>query len=92
MRGCNVPQAPLPASKAGAVSYTHLDVYKRQEKNMCDLIYSASTFHWIPEKIGYEKVFEMLRSGGVFARFANHPYKDKGREDIHEALQKLYEV
>ena len=59
---------------------------------MCDLIYSASTFHWIPEKIGYEKVFEMLRSGGVFARFANHPYKDKGREDIHEALQKLYEV
>ncbi len=62
------------------------------DKNACDLIYSASAFHWIPEEIGYIKVFEMLKSGGVFARFANHPYKDKGREEIHEALQKIYSV
>ncbi|MFR6331961.1 MAG: hypothetical protein ACLUOI_26260 [Eisenbergiella sp.] len=34
----------------------------------------------------------MLKSGGAFARFANHPYKDKGREDIHEALQRIYAV
>lgn len=34
----------------------------------------------------------MLKSGGVFARFANHPYKDKDREEIHEALQKIYSV
>lgn len=61
-------------------------------KNVCDLIYSASAFHWIPEEIGYTKVFEMLKSSGVFARFANHPYKDKGREEIHEALQKIYAV
>jgi len=33
---------------------------------------------------------KMLKSGGVFARFANHPYKDKGREEIHEALQRIY--
>lgn len=62
------------------------------DNNSCDLIYSASAFHWIPEDIGYRKVFEMLMSGGVFARFANHPYKDKGREEIHEALQKIYSV
>jgi ubiquinone/menaquinone biosynthesis C-methylase UbiE len=62
------------------------------ENNMCDLIYSASAFHWIPEEIGYTKVFEMLKSGGAFARFANHPYKDKGREEIHNALQKIYSV
>ncbi|MDR7811054.1 hypothetical protein [Lacrimispora sp.] len=52
----------------------------------------GSAFHWIPEEIGYTKVFDMLKSGGVFARFANHPYKDKGREEIHEALQKIYSV
>ena len=46
------------------------------EPDSCDFIYSASAFHWIPEETGYRKVFEMLKSGGVFARFANHPYKD----------------
>lgn len=55
-----------------------------------DLIYSASAFHWIPEEIGYTKVFEMLKSGGVFARFANHPYKDKEKEALHVAIQKVY--
>lgn len=55
-----------------------------------DLIYSASAFHWIPEEIGYRKVFDMLRPGGVFARFANHPYKDKGNEPLHEAMQVHY--
>ena len=55
-----------------------------------DLVYSASAFHWIPEEIGYRKVFDMLRPGGVFARFANHPYKDKGKEALHEAMQALY--
>ncbi len=62
------------------------------ENNSCDLIYSASAFHWIPEEIGYKKVFGMLKSGGAFARFANHPYKDKGREEIHKAMQKIYAV
>ena len=55
-----------------------------------DLIYSASAFHWIPEEIGYRKVFDLLRPGGVFARFANHPYKDKGNEPLHEAMQIHY--
>ncbi len=58
--------------------------------NSCDLIFSASAFHWIPEEIGYKKVFRMLRPGGVFARFANHPYKDKGNEPLHQAMQVHY--
>ncbi|MGI5855071.1 MAG: class I SAM-dependent methyltransferase [Candidatus Merdivicinus sp.] len=62
------------------------------EPDSCDLVYSASAFHWIPEEIGYAKVFQMLKSGGAFARFANHPYKDKGREPLHQALQKIYAV
>lgn len=27
-----------------------------------DLIYSASAFHWIPEEIGYKKVYDMLKT------------------------------
>ena len=32
----------------------------------------------------------MLCPGGVFARFANHPYRDKGNEPLHEAMQVHY--
>lgn len=60
------------------------------EPNSFDLIFSASAFHWIPEKIGYEKVYALLKPGGVFARFANHPFKDKGREEMFDAIQELY--
>lgn len=30
----------------------------------------ASAFHWVPEEIGYSKVYAMLKPGGAFARFA----------------------
>lgn len=60
--------------------------------NSFDLIYSASAFHWIPEELGYTKVYEMLAHNGVFARFANHPYKDKGKEELDVALQKIYAI
>lgn len=62
------------------------------ESDSYDLIYSASAFHWVPEEIGYRKVFDLLKSGGVFARFANHPYKDKGREEMSQAIQKVYDA
>jgi len=60
------------------------------ESGSCDLVYSASAFHWIPEEIGYPKVFSMLKSGGVFARFANHPHPDKGRPALSDEIQELY--
>lgn len=55
-----------------------------------DLVYSASAFHWVPEEIGYSKVFNMLKSGGVFARFANHPYRDKGNLGLSEEIDEIY--
>ena len=58
--------------------------------DMYDLVYSASAFHWIPEDIGYTKVFSMLKRGGVFARFANHPYRDKSNVLLSEAIDRIY--
>ena len=55
-----------------------------------DLVFSASAFHWVPEAIGYSKVFSMLKSGGVFARFANHPYRDKGNPELSEKIDEIY--
>ena len=61
------------------------------EDQSFDLVYSASAFHWIPEKIGYEKVYHILKSGGVFARFANHPYRDKGNPALSAEIDELYD-
>lgn len=58
--------------------------------NSLDMIYSASSFHWIPEETGYPKVYRLLKSGGTFAHFANHPNKDKENESLHVAIQKVY--
>ncbi|MBQ8150565.1 MAG: class I SAM-dependent methyltransferase [Clostridia bacterium] len=60
-------------------------------ENTFDLVYSASAFHWVPEAIGYRKVFGILKSGGAFARFANHPYPDKGRPELTAEIDRLYE-
>ena len=52
-----------------------------------DLVYSASAFHWIPENIGYPKVYAMLKSGGAFARFANHPNREYSEEQAVQRAQ-----
>ena len=59
-------------------------------ENSVDFVFSASAFHWIPEEIGYRKVFSMLKSGGAFARFANHPYRDKGKPELSRKIDELY--
>ena len=61
------------------------------EDNSCDLIYSASAFHWVPEEVGYKKVYDALKSGGAFARFANHPYHSKDNPELHKAIDEAYE-
>lgn len=57
---------------------------------MYNLVYSATAFHWVPEDVGYTKVFSMLKSGGAFARFANHPYRDKGNLPLTEEMDRIY--
>ena len=59
-------------------------------ENEFDLVFSASAFHWIPEKIGYEKVYSILKPGGAFARFANHPYRDKGNPALSAEIDAVY--
>ncbi len=61
-------------------------------QNTYDLVYSATAFHWIKETIGYPKVYDMLKGGGVFARFANHPYVEKKNKPLHDAIQALYRI
>lgn len=75
-------------SKFSAVSGKFEDI--AFDNGNYDLIYSASAFHWIPEEIGYKKVYDLLKTGGVFARFANHPYRDKGNPELSKEIDEIY--
>ncbi|MGM0166496.1 hypothetical protein IGI39_001456 [Enterococcus sp. AZ135] len=60
------------------------------ENNTFDLAYSATAFHWIQEEIGYPKVYSLLKSGGTFAQFANHPRIDKDDSILTKEIDELY--
>lgn len=61
------------------------------QDNFYDFVYSASAFHWVPEEIGYSKIFSLLKTGGVFARFSNHPFRDKGNLLLSDKIDQIYE-
>lgn len=60
------------------------------EPESFDLVYAATAFHWIPEEYGYRRVFELLKSGGAFARFAYHAGPDRGRPALAGEIQRAY--
>ncbi len=62
------------------------------EADTYDLVYSASAFHWVPEKEGYSKVYSMLKNGGAFARFANHPYRAEKNPALSYEMDKIYDA
>lgn len=55
-----------------------------------DLIYAATAFHWIEESYGYQRVYELLKPGGAFARFAYHALPDENRPALMDEIQTLY--
>ncbi len=55
-----------------------------------DLVFSAATIQWIPEKIGFPKVFDLLKDGGSFAMmFQKGDYKTPN-EDLFNRIQEVY--
>jgi SAM-dependent methyltransferase len=59
------------------------------DHNHYDFVYSATAFHWIPEEIGFTKVHQLLRNGGVLALFWNRPFPAQD-DDLHYAMQEIY--
>lgn len=59
-------------------------------ENIFDLVYSASAFHWIPQETGLLKVQKLLKKGGVFAWFSNHPAPAEEHAHIHKIIQEVY--
>ena len=64
--------------------------YEVREQSM-DLVYSATAFHWLPEKEAYEKVFRCLKKGGTAALFWNHPFPNREEDKSNRASREVYE-
>lgn len=56
-----------------------------------DLVYSAATIQWIPEKIGFPKVYDILKSGGTFAMMMTRTDYKSPNEDLYSKIQEVYE-
>lgn len=56
-----------------------------------DLVYSAATIQWIPEKIGFPKVYDLLKSGGILAMFMTRSDEKSANEELYSQIQEVYQ-
>lgn len=55
-----------------------------------DMICSATAFHWIPENVGYPKLFALLKPGGCVALFWNIRCPAPDDPELFERIQSVY--
>lgn len=60
------------------------------EEDSFNLVYAASSFHWVNAEIGCPKVYRLLKNGGTFALFRNNTVPAYGNE-VFEEIQTVYE-
>lgn len=56
-----------------------------------DLVYSAATIQWIPEEIGFPKVYSLLKSGGTFAMMLTRTDFRTPNEALYARIQESYD-
>ena len=56
-----------------------------------DLIYSAATIQWIPEKTAFSKTFGLLKPGGILAMLLTKSDYRTPNEALYQKIQKMYE-
>jgi ubiquinone/menaquinone biosynthesis C-methylase UbiE len=59
--------------------------------NKFDLVYSAAAIQWIPEKIGFPKVYDILKNGGTFAMMMTRTDYKSPNEDLYSKIQDIYD-
>lgn len=55
-----------------------------------DLIYSAATIQWIPEKVAFSKTFELLKPGGTLAMMLTLSDYKTPNEALYNNIQQVY--
>lgn len=56
-----------------------------------DLVYAASSFHWIPEDVGFPKAYRLLKPGGALALFWNRHFVNRADDALHCRIQAIYD-
>lgn len=59
-------------------------------KNRFDLVFSAATIQWIPEKIAFQKTYDILKSDGTLAMFMTHTDNKSANEALYQKIQDVY--
>lgn len=62
--------------------------YQTNEKY--DLIFAATSLHWISPEYAYTRCKELLREGGVLAAFWNTPRISRENDELYAQIQSLY--
>lgn len=60
-------------------------------KSQFDLVYSAATIQWIPEEIGFPKVYDILKSGGTLAMMMTRTDYKSPNEALYSKIQEVYD-
>ena len=55
-----------------------------------DMIYSAATIQWIPEKIAFSKTFDLLKPGGTLAMMITRGDYRTPNEQLYQRIQQVY--
>ena len=77
-------------------SYTNLKIIHADfethdfQEMKFDLVYSAATIQWIPERIGFPKVYNILKSGGTFAMMMTEKDNRIPNEALYDKIQEVY--
>lgn len=56
-----------------------------------DLVFSAATIQWIPEKIGFPKIYDLLKSGGTLAMFMTRTDEKTPNGALYDEIEAVYE-
>lgn len=59
-------------------------------KDQFDLVYSAATIQWIPEEIGFPKVYNLLKNNGTFAMMLTRTDFKSHNEALYSKIQEVY--
>lgn len=57
-----------------------------------DLVYSAATIQWIPEKIAFSKTFQLLKPGGFLAMTMTRSDERQANEALYQRISQIYQT
>ena len=60
------------------------------KENICDLVFAATSFHWLPKEMALSKIKSELKVGGTLAVFCNHPYPNRLDDETNVKNREVY--